>query len=69
MKDSVSDRVKIRSDIMIYNYRNKWIQFNDENDKQYLIGGFYRIRGQNQHQELLDKVASIDTAAEKDKCT
>ena len=30
VKDSVSDRTKIRSDVMIENYPDIWIQFNDE---------------------------------------
>ena len=47
MKVSVNKRAKIRIDIMVENYLNIWIQFIDENNKQYLIGAFYRGWGQN----------------------
>ena len=67
MKDSIIDRAKIRSEIMVENYPNILIQYDDEKDKKYLIGGFYTRWVPNQYQKLVKIVTSIDTAAEEDK--
>ena len=46
---------------------NPLLAFNDEKNKQYLIEAFCRTWGQNQYQEQVKMITSIDTSAEEDK--
>ena len=54
---------------MIENYPNIWMQYTDNAKKNYLIGGFYRVWGKNQHKEMAEIVGSIDVACEENRDT